>query len=281
MFKAQIKTFLLLAVLTALLLGIGSIWGNYGLVIAGIFVLLMNFCSYFWSDKIVLFMYKAKPAPKSEYSWLHKVTEELAKKAGIPKPKIFIIPSEISNAFATGRNPKHATVAVTSGILKNLDREELKGVLSHELSHVKNRDILIMTVAATIAGVISYVASMARFAAIFGGMRNDNKGNNIVGLLLLMIVAPIAAMLVQLAISRTREYAADESGAKLMGDGKPLASALLKLETMARQKPVRANGHEATAHMFIVNPFRGGFISLFSTHPSVQLRVEKLRNLKF
>jgi heat shock protein HtpX len=282
MFKSYIKTFILLAVLTALLLFIGNLIGGYqGLIIAGIFVLLMNFGSYFFSDKIVLWMYKAKPAGKSEYLWLHKIVEELARKANLPKPRIYIIPSRISNAFATGRNPRHAVVAVTEGILHSLGKEELKGVIAHELSHVKNRDILIMTIAATIAGVISYIASMARWAAIFGGFGgNREEGNNLIGLLVLIIVAPIAALLIQLAISRTREYSADESGAKIVGDGKPLASALLKLEADAKANPIRGNGYESTAHLFIVNPFKGGFMSLFSTHPPVQLRVEKLRNLK-
>ena len=284
MFKSYIKTFILLAVLTALLLFIGKLIGGYnGLIIAGIFVLIMNFASYFFSDKIVLWMYKAKPAGKEEFLWLHKTVEELAKKANLPKPKIYIIPARFSNAFATGRNPKHAVVAVTQGILHNLDKEELKGVISHELSHIKNRDILIMTVAATIAGIISYVASMARWAAIFGGFggKDSEGGNNLIGLLVLTIVAPIAALLIQLAISRTREYFADESGAKIMNDGKPLASALLKLEDEAKRKPIRGNGYESTAHLFIVNPFKGGFVSLFSTHPPVSLRVEKLRKLRF
>ncbi|MEM2956373.1 MAG: zinc metalloprotease HtpX [Candidatus Pacearchaeota archaeon] len=281
MFKSYLKTGILLAILTALLLFIGNLIGGYsGLIIAGIFVLLMNFGSYFFSDKIVLWMYHAKPAGKLEYLWLHKIVEELAKKSRLPKPKLYIIPLKISNAFATGRGPKHSAVAVTEGIIRNLSKDELRGVLAHELAHIKNRDVLIMTIAATIAGTISYIASMARWAAIFGTGR-DNEGNNLISLLVLAIVAPIAALLIQLAISRTREYAADESGARIIGDGIPLANALLKLEEEAKTKPLRASGYESTAHLFIVNPFRGGFASLFSTHPPITLRVEKLRKLKF
>jgi len=284
MFKAQIKTFLLLAILTAVLISLGSlIGGRYGLFIGFALALVMNFGSYWWSDKIVLAMYRAKPASKSEYSSYHKMIEELCKKASIPKPKLFVIPLSISNAFATGRNPEHAAVAVTHGILHSLSNEELKGVLAHELSHIKNRDILIMSIAATIAGVISYVAFMARWAAIFGGFGGDREGGqNIIGLIAAAIVAPIAALLIQMAISRTREYSADAVGAGLLKSGMPLASALLKLEANAKAKPLAGKGAESTAHLFIVNPFRAGFFtSLFSTHPPVNERVKRLRELKF
>jgi len=265
-----------------MILGIGNLIGGYqGLIIALIFVLIMNSVSYFWGDRIVLALYRAKPAGKSEYLWLHKTIEYLSKKAGIPKPKVYIIPMRMSNAFATGRNPKHAVVAVTEGILHNLGKKELEGVLSHELAHIKNRDILIMTVTATLAGVISYLANMAQWAAIFGGFGRDERGNNIISLIIVAILAPIAALLIQLAISRTREYAADEAGAKIIGDGMPLANALTQLESEARQKPLRLNGYENTSHLFIVNPFKGGIASLFSTHPPVEMRVERLKKLKF
>jgi heat shock protein HtpX len=214
---------------------------------------------------------------------LHNDIESVCKTAGIPKPKVYIVPLKIANAFATGRNPKHAAVAVTEGILDKLNREELKGVLAHEISHVKNRDILIATIAATIAGVISYIAMMARYAAMFGGGDRDREGNalGLVGLLIAAIVAPIAALLIQLAISRTREYSADESGAMLLKNGLPLANALLKLEESAKTNPLR-KGNTATSHLFIVNPFSAqGFVKLFMTHPPISERVARLRKLKF
>ena len=282
--RNQMKTFMLLAVLTALLLWIGNLLGGYsGLIIGLVFALLMNFCSYFFSDRLVLWMYKAKEARKSEYPAYHAIVEDLCKKAGLPKPKLYILPLTLSNAFATGRNPKHASVAVTQGILHLLNREELKGVIAHELSHVKNRDILIMTIAATIAGVISYIASMARWAAIFGGFGGDSKkGSNIIGFLVMAIIAPILALMIQLAISRSREFLADESGAALLQDGKPLASALMKLENEAKAKPVRGDGYSATSSLFIVNPFRAGnFVKMFSTHPPIEERVQKLKGMRF
>lgn len=283
-FKAQFKTFLLLSALTALLLGLGNWIGGYnGLMVGLVFALLMNFSMYFFSDRIILFMYRAKEAKKADYPGYHSIIGELCRKAELPKPKLYVLPLTISNAFATGRNPKHSAVAVTQGILHSLSKEELKGVLSHELSHVKNRDILVMTIASTIAGVISYIASMARWAAMFGGFGGDRKeGGNLIGLLIMAIIAPIAALLIQLAISRTREFIADESGARLMKDGKPLASALMKLEHDANARPVRGDGYSATSSLFIVNPFRAGnFVKLFSTHPPVADRVERLKKLKF
>lgn len=270
-----IKTAMLLALLTALLLWVGSFWGTSGLTIAIIFVGIMNFVSYFWSDKIVLFMYKAKPVTEKEAPRLYKITKELSTRMNIPMPKVYIIPSSAPNAMATGRNPKHAAVAATEGILTLLDDEELTGVMAHEISHVVHRDILISTVAGTIAGVISYVGTMAQWAAIFGGDR-DERGGNIFGLLIMAIVAPLAAMLIQLAISRSREYHADAGAAKLLGDGKALASALQKLEQETKKNPLRF-GSPATAHLFIVKPFRSsGILNLFSTHPSLASRVERL-----
>ena len=275
----QIKTVLLLGALTALLLFIGSIFGGtQGLTIAFVFVILMNFGTYFYSDKLVLMMYRAKKVSKSQALGLHNIIEELCKEAKLPKPAVYIIPTDNPNAFATGRNKNHAAVAVTQGILNLLTKEELKGVLAHELAHIKNRDILISTIAATIAGVISYLAMMARFAAIFGGSRDRDSGN-VLELLFLAFLSPIIAMIIQLAISRSREYLADATGAKIIHDGKPLASALLKLEHASKYHPLRF-GNEATSHLFIVNPFKGRvLLSLFSTHPPVQERVKKLKEL--
>lgn len=271
----QLKTFLLLLALTALVLFIGSLFGKAGLIVAFILVCGMNLVSYFWSDKIVLAMYRAKPASKKEYPRLHSMVEELAKEAKIPKPSVYVISTRLQNAFATGRNPKHAAIAVTTGLMENLNSEELKGVLAHEISHVKNRDILISTIAATLAGVIMFVANMARFAAI-AGTSEDRRGT--IGLILFSILAPLAALLIQMAISRSREFIADESGARLMGNGEPLASALLKLE----KGPKVTAGLESTAHLFIVNPLSArGITNLFSTHPPIAERVKRLRALKF
>mgnify|MGYP000302066309 CR=1 FL=1 len=239
----------------------------------------MNFGSYWFSDKIVLAIYKAKKAPKNEYPELHKTIEELAKEAKTPKPKIYVIPTETSNAFATGRSPKHSAIAVTQGILKILDKNELKGVLAHELSHITNRDTLITTIAATIAGVISYAAFMARWAAIFGGGRDRDSGN-LLSLLVLAILTPLIATLLQLALSRSREYLADEKGAQISKEPKGLANALLKLEKEARAKPLRF-GSPATSSLFIVNPFTAkGFITLLSTHPPTTERVKRLEKMK-
>lgn len=277
----QIKTVLLLGSLTALFLFIGYYFaGTSGLTIALIFSLLMNLGTYWFSDKIVLAMYRAQPISKTQAPDLHKMIEDLCKKAKLPKPKIFIIPDNSSNAFCTGRSPKHASIAFTQGILNLLSKEELKGVAAHELAHDKNRDILIATIAATIAGVISYLAMMARFSAMFGGGRDRNRGN-IIELLALAIIAPITATIIQLAISRSREYIADESGARLIKNSEPLASALLKLEQASKFNPMRL-GSEACSHLFIVKPFSGrSILSLFSTHPSTQLRIQRLNQLKF
>lgn len=278
MIKNQIKTTVLLVVLTGILLILGRlIGGTSGLIVAFIIALIMNFVSYWWSDKIVLFLYRAKEADKKKYSRLHDLVREIATKAGLPKPRVFIMQSPAANAFATGRNQKHSTVAFTTGILNLLEEEELKGVISHELSHIKNRDILIGSVVAVIVGAISFIAMMARFSFIFGGGRDDG-GPNIFEFIVLLILAPIIATILQLAISRSREYLADESGAKILKKSSGLADALLKLEGSARNNPLGASN--ATAHMFIVKPFsRGAFLNLFSTHPPIEQRVRKLRNM--
>ena len=284
MYKNQIKTVLLLGLLTGLFILIGGlIGGRSGLLIGLIFAGGINFFSYWFSDKIVLKIYRAKEADKNTHSDLYTMVREITQNADLPMPKVFIVDSEQANAFATGRNPTHAVVAVTTGILHILNKNELKGVLAHEVGHIKNRDILISSVAATIAGVISYIAMMARWAAIFGGFgRGDDRGGNILELLVLAIVAPIMAMIIQFAISRSREFLADETGARLTKDPFSLASALEKISSNVKHHPLKQMGTtEATAHLFISNPFKGkGFINIFSTHPSTEERVKKLRNMK-
>jgi len=278
----QIKTIILLGILTGLLLWVGQILGGTsGLTIAIVIVLGMNLITYFFSDKIVLFMYKAKEADKE--SKLYSIVKDISRKANLPMPKVYSIPSKNPNAFATGRSPNHAAVAATDGILDLLNERELRAVIAHELGHVRNRDILITTIAATIAGVISYVASMMRYAAIFGGLggRDDRRGSNIFEFLALTIVTPIIATLLQLAVSRSREFLADETGAKIVKDPNALADALLKIEAGVKAHPMTL-GSEATSSLFIANPFRGGaFLNLFSTHPPVKERVERLRKMKF
>jgi heat shock protein HtpX len=276
MMANQLKTTVLLAALTVLIVLIGRMFGgNQGMMIAFVFAMVMNFGSYWFSDKIVLAMYRAKELTPSEAPRIHQV---LAQKGEIPKPRVYLIPSETPNAFATGRNPEHAVVAVTQGIVRLLDDDELKGVLAHELGHVKNRDILIGSIAATLAGVVMMLASMARFAAIFGfGGSDDDDGGGIVGLILMSILAPLGAMLIQMAISRSREYLADETGARLAGNPRSLASALEKLASASQRIPMQ-EAKPATAHMFIVNPLSGGgFSKWFSTHPPVEERVNRLR----
>ncbi len=276
--KNQIKTAVLLAVLTALLLWIGSFFGKAGFYFALVFVGIMNFGSYWFSDKIVLWMYRAKEAKQSEYPKLYKIIKEVSNLSGLPMPKVYVIPSEQSNAFATGRSPNHAAVAATEGITKILTEEELKGVIAHEFAHIKNRDILISTVAGTIAGVISYIGNMFMWSAMFGD--DDNRGN-IFGLLLLAIVTPIVASIIQLAISRSREYMADYTGARFVKNGNALADALEKIEKNVASHPMRL-GTQATAHLFISSPFkRGAFQSLFMTHPSTKSRTDRLRAMKF
>jgi len=278
----QIKTVFFLGLLTGLLLLVGQlIGGTSGLTVAFIIALLMNFFSYWFSDKIVLFMYRAKSASKKDHFHLYDLLEEVAKKANMPVPKLYIIPSAQSNAFATGRNPKHAVVAVTNGILNLLNDGELKGVLAHEMAHVKNRDILLSTIAAVIAGAISYIAFMARWAAIFGGGRSDQEGSNILELLFLAILIPFIATVVRLAMSRSREYLADSTGARIIKDPDSLANALKKLEASNKYIPMKM-GSEATSHMFIVNPFSAkSLLSIFSTHPPVEKRVSRLRSMAF
>ena len=278
----QIKTVVLLGLLTGLLLWIGSFFGTQGLTIALIFAFIMNFASYFWSDKLVLWIYKAKEADQKEHARLYKLVREVVDLAGIPMPKVYVLPTEHSNAFATGRNPKHAALAFSQGILKLLNDTELKGVIAHEVSHIKNRDILIASVAAMIAGVISYLAAMARWAAIFGS--RDRDGPNIAEFLVLAILTPILATLIQLAISRSREYLADSSGAKTLKSGIGLASALEKLETDIARMPLKATSTvETTAHVFISNPFgrMKGFATIFSTHPPIFERAKRLREMRF
>ena len=277
----QFKTFILMLVLTGLFILVGSaIGGRSGAVYAFIFAALMNFFAYWFSDKIVLRMYRAQPVSQSEAPELYQIVGELVNKASLPMPKVYIIENDTPNAFATGRNPEHAAVAVTSGILKILSKEELMGVIGHELSHIQHRDILISTIAATIAGAISMLASMARWGAIFGVGRSDDDeggGGNILFVLLFTMVASVAAMLIQMAISRSREYLADEGGAHL-SNPLSLARALGKLEVAAQRIPMDAN--PSTAHMFIVNPLRGGgVLSLFSTHPPIEERIAKLEEM--
>jgi heat shock protein HtpX len=261
---------------------IGQMFGGAnGAVMALIFAGVMNFFSYWFSDKIVLRMYRAQEISQNDDPELFDIVRELTVKDGLPMPRVYIIPEETPNAFATGRNPEHAAVAVTQGIRRILDRRELTGVLGHELSHVKHRDILVSSIAATLAGAISYLAQMAQWAAIFGGGSRDREegGGNMFSLLFMMIVAPIAAMLIQMAVSRSREYMADEGGAKVTRDPLALASALRKLQMGAQNIPMQVSDATATstAHMFIVNPLSGGGIAnLFSTHPPMEERIARL-----
>jgi heat shock protein HtpX len=280
MIGPRLKTTMLLATLTVLALFIGQLFGGMtGLVIAGIIVVLMNFGSLYYSDRLVLRMYKATPA--SSTSALYRSVERLSKQAGLPMPKVYTIPSMQPNAFATGRNPKNAAVAATEGLLQMMTEEELDGVIAHELAHIKHYDTLIQTVAATFAGIISYLAIAAQWAAIFGGFRGDNNGGpNIISLLVMIIVAPLVASILQLALSRAREFVADEGAARITRNPEALASALMKLEQGSHRIPMK-QGSSATGSMFIVNPFRGGgFTELFSTHPSMSKRVARLRSLK-
>jgi heat shock protein HtpX len=280
----SVKTVLLLGLMTGLILGIGQLFGgSQGLVIAFVFSLLLNIGSYWFSDKIVLAMYRAREVSETEAPELHQIVHNVAVRAGIPMPRVYIIPAESPNAFATGRNPQHAVVAVTEGILKIMNREELEGVLAHEVSHVKNRDILISTIAASLAGVVMMLAHMARWAAFFGGVgrdRDDEGGGGALGLLFTAILAPIAAVIIQMAISRSREYLADSTGAKTSGNPLGLASALEKLARANEIVPMEARPE--TAHMFIVNPLSGrSLASLFSTHPPIEERIARLREMAY
>jgi len=276
----NIKTLFLLVTLTLVLVWAGgALGGKQGMTIALIFALGMNFISYWFSDKIVLRMYKAKQVTEAEAPDLYSIVRSLVQKAGMPMPKVYMMDQEQPNAFATGRNPNHAAVAVTTGIMRILTREELQGVIGHELSHIKNRDILISTIAATIAGAISYLAQMAQWAMIFGGHRgDDDEGGSPIAAFVMMIVGPIAAMIIQMAISRSREYAADSGGAEIAGNPRYLAGALRKLHMASQKIPMHAN--PATSHMFIVNPFSGGgIVKLFSTHPPIEERIARLESM--
>jgi heat shock protein HtpX len=269
------KTIVLMVFLTVFFIFVGSlIGGKQGATLALILALGMNFFAYFFSHKIVLAMYGAKEVTEAEAPELYKIVRRLAQRAGLPMPKVYIIQSEQPNAFATGRSPKHGVVAVTTGIMRILSREELEGVIGHELAHIKHRDILISTIAATIAGAISYLAQMAMWASIFGRSDDEDSGHPIVSLLM-MIIAPIIAMIIQLAISRAREYSADEGGAKIAGNPLYLANALRKLHYASQAIPMEAN--PGTAHLFIVNPLSGrSLIKLLSTHPPIEERIERL-----
>ncbi len=278
-----LKTTALLAALTVLFVLIGGmVGGEQGMVVAFLFAGLMNFASYWWSDRIVLWMYGAQEVSEAQAPQFHALVRRLAQRAGLPMPRVYIIPTETPNAFATGRNPQHAAVAATEGILRILTVDELEGVMAHELGHVRNRDILISTIAATLAGAIMILARMAQWAAFFGGMRrsdDDEGGAGILGLVAMAIVAPLAAMLIQMAISRAREYLADAAGAQISRKPGALADALEKLERAATMVPMDAN--PATAHLFIVNPLHGSsLLKLFSTHPPVAERVARLRAMR-
>jgi heat shock protein HtpX len=272
------KTTFLLTALTLLLMFVGRVFGGQnGMLLALAFAAVLNFVSYFYSDKIALAMYRAKPVTREDLPRVYQVVERLTQKIGIPMPKIYVIPSDSPNAFATGRNPNHASVAVTQGILGLLNDEELEGVLAHELGHVRNRDILISSIAATVAGAVTYLAEIARWGMIFGGYERDrdSRGGGGFGALLMLILAPIAAMLIQLAVSRSREYQADETGAHFTGNPYALASALAKLDAYSKRLPLQAT--PSTAHLFIVQPFLGmSFGNLFSTHPPIAKRIERL-----
>jgi heat shock protein HtpX len=276
-----LKTTLLLGLLTGLFIAIGGLLGGQsGMVMAFVLALVMNFASYWFSDRIVLAMYGAQPLAEADAPMVHRIVRSLATKARIPMPRLYLLPAPTPNAFATGRSPQHAAVAVTAGILRIMDEEELEGVLAHELSHVLNRDVLISTVAATIAGAIGMLAHLAQWGAMFGGARDDEeRGLNPVALIATIIFAPLAAMLIQMAVSRSREYEADASGARLTRHPLGLASALAKLHRASQVAPMDAT--PATAHLFIVNPLSGqSFATLFSTHPPIEERIARLRAMR-
>jgi heat shock protein HtpX len=274
------KTAFLMAFMMILFMAIGNIWGESGLIIAFMFSLVMNFGSYWFSDKIVLSIYKAQLVTKEEYPQLYEIVERLSSKAGIPTPKIYVMDNPTPNAFATGRNPQNAAVAVTNSIMNILNKDELEGVIAHELTHIKNRDILIGTIAATLVGTISMIANLAQWAMIFGGGRDrdEDSGSGMTNLLMI-ILAPIIAMLIQMAISRRREYMADEGGALISGKPLGLAGALDKLSRASKMLPME-NAGPASAHMFIVNPLSGkSMMKLFSTHPPIEERIEILKEI--
>ena len=273
----SMKTFLLMAALTALFMVAGrAMGGQQGMMIALLFAVGLNFFAYWNSDTMALAMNRAREVAVAEAPDLHALIASLAARAGIPKPKVYVIDESTPNAFATGRNPEHAAIAVTTGILQILDRYELEGVIAHEMGHIRNRDILISSIAAVMAGAISYLATMAQWSMIFGGGRSDEEGGaNPLAMLVAMIVAPLGASLIQLAISRSREYIADATGAEICGHPKSLASALNKLANYNAQQPMDVN--PASAQMYIVNPLKGGSIAnLFSTHPPMEERIRRL-----
>ncbi len=278
--KNNVKTAVLLAAMGALIMGIGSFFGQGGLIIGLVFALVFVGGSYWFSDTIAIKAARAKPVSEQEMPQYYAIVRELTSKAGMPMPKLYVSPEPQPNAFATGRNPNHAAVAVTQGILQVLDWDELRGVLAHEISHVGNRDILISSVAAAVAMGITFVARMAMWGAMFGGGNRDSRdGGNVFGLLAMMILAPIAAAILQMALSRSREYEADRSGARLIGDGEPLARALQKIEGYAKQVPMNIDPAHATA--YIINPFSGRkvqFSNLFTSHPPTEQRIARLRN---
>jgi len=277
-----LKTAILLGALTGLLMLIGGMFGGrQGVVIAFIFAMVMNFGSYWFSDKLVLRMYHAQPVSESEAPELYAMVKDLALRASLPMPRVFIIPGDAPNAFATGRDERHAVVAVTEGLLRILNRDELEGVISHELSHIKNGDMLIGSIAATLAGAIVMLANMAQWAAIFGGASRDDEegGGGTIGLILMAILAPLAAAIIQMSISRSREYLADAGGARVSGKPYGLASALEKLSLASRA--IAMNANPSTAHMFIVNPLTGrSLTNLFSTHPPIEERIARLRSMR-
>jgi heat shock protein HtpX len=274
-----LKTMFLMVTLSLMLVAIGNLLGGKsGMTIALVIAFGMNFISYWFSDKIVLKMYGAREVSEAQVPELYSMTRELSCAAGLPMPKVYLMEQEQPNAFATGRNPEHGAIAVTTGIMKILSREELKGVLAHELAHIKHRDILVATIAATIAGAISYLAQMAQWTMLFGGRDDEQEGGNPLATIVMMIVGPIAALLVQMAISRSREYGADAGGAQIAGNPHYLANALQKLDAASRRIPMDAN--QATAQLFIVSPLTGGgFLKLFSTHPPIGERIARLEQM--
>ncbi len=278
----RFKTFFLMTVLTIILVGLGSIiGGKSGGMIAFMVALVMNLVSYWFCDRIVLAMYRAKEVSRQEAPALYGTVASLAQRANIPMPRVYVIENDSPNAFATGRNPEHGVVAVTTGIMRTMTGQELEGVLAHELSHIKHRDILIQSVAATLAGAITMIANWARFAAFFGGGSDDDEGGNIFTVIIFSVIAAFAAMLIQLAISRSREYLADEGGAALSGNPLYLAGALRKLGAGVARNPMN-DANPSTAPLFIVNPFRaGGVRSLFSTHPPLEERIKRLEDMAY
>ena len=278
-FLNSMKSMFLLTGLTLLVVFIGrALGGQTGMLVALIFAVAFNGFSYWYSDKIAIKMTNSHPVTRQEAPYLYEIIERLAQRAGLPMPKIYITPSQQPNAFATGRNPENAAVAVTEGLLRILDREELEGVLAHEMAHIKNNDVLIGTLAAVMAGVITTLADMAQWTLLFGGLGNDEEEGSGLAALPLIILGPLAAMLIQMAISRSREYLADTTGAQLAGNARGLANALLKLHQASRMIPMQVS--PAASHLFIVNPFSGrALVTLFSTHPPIEDRVKRLQSM--